>query len=45
MEGMRPREGNAANWATCHDLRWYMSRLHSVLGEGSAPLPIADAAY
>mmetsp|Transcript_37267 Transcript_37267/g.94503 ORF Transcript_37267/g.94503 Transcript_37267/m.94503 type:complete len:380 (+) Transcript_37267:173-1312(+) len=46
-EGMRPREGNAANWATCHDLRWYMSRLHSVLGEGSAPLPIADglAAY
>ena len=32
---MRPREGNAANWATCHDLRWYMSRLHSALGDGA----------
>lgn len=42
VEGMRPREGNAANWAACHDLRWYMSRLHSVLGEGSAPLSVAD---
>jgi len=35
VAGMRPREGNAANWATCHDLRWYMSRLHSVLGDGA----------
>ena len=35
VAGMRPREGNAANWATCHDLRWYMSRLHSALGDGA----------
>ena len=35
VAGMRPREGNAANWATCHDLRWYMSRMHSALGDGA----------
>ena len=32
---MRPREGRAVNWATCHDLHWYMERLRSALGESA----------
>lgn len=32
---MRPKEGRAVNWATCHDLHWYMERLRSALGESA----------
>ena len=32
---LRPREGKAANWATCHDLNWYMARIRSALGDGA----------
>lgn len=39
---MRPREGNAANWATCHDLEFYMQVMRNALGDhafsGSSPI-------